>query len=540
MFTSKTLRLFNYLVFASLALFVALTFRQYGISNDEEVQHVYGRRLLDFYASGFADQSAFHYRNLYLYGGFFDLIAAGIERLLALPADSVWIWDMRHLLSALFGLGGILAAYKTARIFGGERAGLFAVVLLSVTGTWAGAMFTHTKDIPFAACMAWASYYIILISQELPKPRLSLGIKLGIAVGCALGLRVGAGFAVLYLLLVVFYAMLCQPGTIRQKLQYLVKAFLALIPAGVVAWLLMALFWPWGVMSPEHPLEAVRSFSHFTFNMLTVMDGDVMNIGDVPRSYLLAYLTVRLPEIFLLGLLAAAFLGIRYFYRIHPCDTFFLAWIGLLLAALFPLAFALWDKPALYNGIRHFTFVLPPLAVIAAIGLSKAWEALRAYPKSRLAGGAVSAALLLNTLFIFMELHPYQYVYYNHLAGNIKEAEKEWEGDYWSSSIREAALMLDKKIGDGKHPDNGIYDTPYRVAVCAESIQADTYLDHDFQITSDWISADFFISSTNMNCDKVLQGKIIGKVERLGVVLAVIKDRRDLLAHQRRPHPAPN
>ncbi|HCU85269.1 MAG TPA: hypothetical protein DGR15_08775, partial [Methylophilus sp.] len=53
----------------ALIIWVALTFRQHGISNDEYVQHTYGQMLLDWYQSGFKDQDAFHYRNLYLYGG---------------------------------------------------------------------------------------------------------------------------------------------------------------------------------------------------------------------------------------------------------------------------------------------------------------------------------------------------------------------------------------------------------------------------------------------------------------------------------------
>ena len=58
-----------------LSALVMLTFRDYGISNDEEVQNVYGRLLLSFYTSGFTDWSAFHYKNLFLYGGLFDLVA---------------------------------------------------------------------------------------------------------------------------------------------------------------------------------------------------------------------------------------------------------------------------------------------------------------------------------------------------------------------------------------------------------------------------------------------------------------------------------
>ena len=77
------------------------------------------------------------------------------------------------------------------------------------------------------------------------------------------------------------------------------------------------------------------------------------------------------------------------------------------------------------------------------------------------------------------------------------------------------------------------------MAVCAEAFQGRAYLDKRFNITENWVRADFFISSTHMNCDKVLNGNIIGTVERLGAPLAVVKDRRDLIGEDRRPHAAP-
>src|SRR5204863_28720 len=43
----------------------------------------------------------------------------------------------------------------------------------------------------------------------------------------------------------------------------------------------------------------------------------------------------------------------------------------LMLAATFPLVVAMVKRPALYNGIRHFIFVIPPMTVLA--GLAFAW-----------------------------------------------------------------------------------------------------------------------------------------------------------------------
>lgn len=515
-------------LFVLLAVFIACTFHQYGISNDEEVQHVYGCLLLDFYGSGFADQSAFHYKNLYLYGGFFDLIAAGLERLLPF-----WVWDMRHLLSALFGFAGIVAAYKIARELGGERAAFIAVLLLAITGAWTGAMFTHTKDIPFATCMLWALYYTLRISASLPRPPLALSIKLGIAVGCALGLRIGGVFAVLYLLLILAWAAYLHQSSWRARLAFCLTSANYLLPAGLTAFALMALFWPWAVMSPEHPLEAARAFSHFAFNMLTIVDGTVINIGDAPGTYLIDYLLVRLPEVALLGLLSLLIVAGTKIRQLQASPTKLLAWGSVVVAAAFPLLFVLWDDPALYNGVRHFTFVIPPLLILSALGVHYTLDALQLRPRLQLAYIIICAALALLTALTLARLHPYEYIYYNHFAGNTAQAENDWEADYWSSSIREAADILEDKISSNNH------GKPYLVAVCAESLQGSAYLDRRFKVTKNWPVADFYISTTNMHCDEVLQGDIIGSIERLGATLAVIKDRRMLKGENRLAHPAP-
>jgi hypothetical protein len=150
-------------------------------------------------------------------------------------------------------------------------------------------MFTHTKDISFGACMAWAMYYTLLIARHLPRVPLSLSIKLGVAIGFALGLRIGGAFAVIYLLLLVFVGAYLQANTLKQKLDYCLKSSIALIPAGVTAFCLMILFWPWAIMGFDHILIAAKSFSHFAFNMDTLVNGKFVSIGEISRTYPSAY-----------------------------------------------------------------------------------------------------------------------------------------------------------------------------------------------------------------------------------------------------------
>lgn len=515
-------RLVSLAVFAAVAAWIVLTFRDYGISNDEPVQHTYGQLLLAWYASGFTDDRAFHYINLYLYGGLFDLIAAGLEPYVPLP-----LYEWRHLLSAGFGLVGLVGTWRLAKLLGGEKAGLAAALLLAFTGMYGGAMFTHTKDVPFAAAMVWSLYFITLFAVELPAlPRWRTAVGLGLAVGCALGLRVGGVFAVFYLALTLGAAMLVfRDG--RLALRLLPR----LMVAGLVALALMAATWPWSVLPPSNLFKAMGAFSNFTFELETLFNGRLLPIDRIPPTYMPEYLLIKVPEATLLGLVAALALALTALVRllrgqraarameIHPRRL--LGHLPLALAIAVPLVFTLTQHPPLYNGIRHFLFVLPPVTVLAALGLQGGWRALRR--RSRVAGAGFALATLGLFLFnasVLWRLHPYEYVAYNELVGGTAGAWGRFEGDYWSSSLREAALALRHGM-----ERQGLPGRRYKVAVCAEDVQALTYLGPDFEAVEEWDDADFVLAARNVGCDDA-PGLPYATVSRMGIALASVMDQR--------------
>lgn len=512
----------------AIGLWILLVFDRYGITNDEPVQHAYGQLLLDFYRSGFEMVEVFGFRNLYLYGGFFDMLAAWLQPY----AGNLSVWDLRHLLSALFGLAGLVATWKLARLLAGDRAALLALVLLWLTGAWSGAIFHHTKDIPFAACMTWSLYYIVRIVPALPRVPPSLAIRLGVAIGCTFGLRVGAVFAVATLGLTILAAAWLSSPTWRERLRFVLKACWSLWPAVLIAVALTAFFWPWVVMGPDHLFKALNTFSHFAFDLDTVIAGQVIPIDQTPRYYLPLYLLVRLPELSLVGLACAAGFGLRAILSRHA-----LLWpaardlVPLTVAALLPLTLAMLTKPPLYNGIRHFLFIVPPLSVLAALGLCALWSRLRYSPRLRrlLVLGAV--LLLIPPLQSQIRLHPYQYLQYNLLVGGLRGADQNWETDYWSTSLREAAKLLRARLATEKDFEK----RSYLVAVCAEHVQADEWLPPNLVVTDDWRRADFFMSTTHMDCHDAMRGELIASVERMGVKLAVVEDRRKLIGSERDP-----
>lgn len=506
---------------AVLVMLVFFTFRQYGISNDEEVQNVYGKRLLSFYLSGFADNSAFTYKNLYLYGGLFDMAAVALEAVL--PFDP---YDTRHLLSGLIGVLGIAGVWLLARRLATPRAAVLAGLLLALTGPWYGGMFNHTKDVPFAAGMVWALYFLCRIIEELPRPQPGRVLVFGVAVGLSLGLRVGGVFSGFYAFLAVLaWSLFVGPqASWRARLAQGALAMRRLIPAAVVAYALMAAFWPWSVFDPLNPIRALSEFSAFQYDVRTIFAGTVYKMYEVPRSYVPVYLAIKLPLAMLVGASAFAWLGIRTGRGCAACR------LGLSLTAfavVFPIAvFVLTDMPA-YNGLRHLLFVVPPLAVLAGIGLDNLLVRVRS---RRLLAGAVTGALTLHLGSVEVTLalmHPHQYVYYNELVGGLRGASRGFELDYWVNILPEAVEDLTRQLAV-EAAANHEQQRTYTVAVCGDHLSFEAIAPPYLTWTADWLAADFFIAPTHMACDRALKGNPIHTVERLGVVLGVVKDRRHL------------
>ena len=145
-----------------------------------------------------------------------------------------------------------------------------------------------------------------------------------------------------------------------------------LLPGLILGYLVMGLIWPWSIMEPGNPFQALTYFSHFFEKPWKEMfDGALVSVPDMPWSYLPTLFALQLPEV-LLGLAIAGVVGT--FMSLSRKDvparrkTILLM---LTLAATLPLVVAMVKRPALYNGIRHFIFVIPPMTVLA--GVAFAW-----------------------------------------------------------------------------------------------------------------------------------------------------------------------
>ena len=220
----------------------------------------------------------------------------------------------------------------------------------------------------------------------------------------------------------------------------------------------MALLWPWSVLAPLNPLRAALYFdTFFEKPWQELYEGALIAVPDMPASYLPHLLLLKLPLILSALGLAGGLGALAALARRDGPLTRRANLLMVTLAAALPVAIAMVSRPALYNGIRQFLFIVPPLAVLG--GLAVSWLAGRAALHGRAALAAVAAVFFAGLslpLIGMARLHPYEYVYFNPLAGGVAGAQGRYMLDYWGLAFKQAADALRAHLAAGhEHPPAG-------------------------------------------------------------------------------------
>jgi len=512
-------------VLAFVAAIALATFRDYGLGWDDYTHSQYGALLVSLYQSNFADQRALSFVNLYMYGGGFDIIATLAAKIM--PFD---LLETRRLVGAAVGLVGLFATWRLGRRLGGPLAGLLGLLLLAATPLYYGHIFINAKDGPFAAVMAIVLLALVRAFEEYPRATPPTIALCGIGVGLAIGARVLGGFAIANALLPLPFIVAVRSHAIglRIALSECGSFLLPFIPAAILAYLLMGLVWPWSVVSPLNPFRAVEYFSNFFEKpWRELFDGQLIPVIDMPRSYVPTLLAVQLPELMLAlglcGMAGAIFAIASKADHSTAAAGRRAALLATVFAVLLPVLVTVATRPAMYNGIRHFIFVLPPLAALG--GLAAAQIADRLARHGRIAVGAGVLVLLIgiaSPVLDMTRLHPYEYTDYNHLAGGPPRARQNYMLDYWGLSLTQASRRLLTDIADRhERPLHG----QWRVAVCGPHPPVAVALGPQFTTTWNPKGADFAMVLGEFYCAK-LDAPVMFDIVREGVVYARLYDLR--------------
>ena len=491
--------------------------------------------LLALYRSGFGDQRALSFVNLYKYGGGFDMAAALFAKVLPFG-----LFETRRLVGAAVGIVGLIATWRIARRLGGPVAGLVALVLLAACPLYYGHMFMNAKDAPFAAAMAVLLLGMVRVFEEFPQPGPRAVVLAGIGVGLAFGSRILAGIAApcaLAALLLIVIGETRLAGA-RKSMARAGEFVWRLLPALVLGYLIMGLLWPWSILAPLNPLRAAEYFdSFFEKPWREMYAGKLYSVTAMPTTYLPHLFALKLPEIMLtLGLAGTAGALVAVTRRELPLDRR-ASYLLVASAAIFPILLAILAHPAFYNGLRHFVFVVPPFAVLG--GLAGGWIFERAFSFGKAAAGAV-IAIFIGALALpvsdMVRLHPYQYTAFNWASGGVRMAHDNYMLDYWGLAFKQAGEALRVKL-DAMHlkPPRG---SRWTVEICGPQRPAEVALGPDFETTWDRKRADFAMMLGTYYC-RDLTAPVLVEINREGVDYARVYDMRGRLVPNLVTEPPP-
>ena len=400
------------------------------------------------------------------------------------------------------------------------------MVLTALTPMFYGHCFNNPKDIPFAAIFVWALCHLYENARVLPAVSPRAMAKLTLSVGCLLAIRPSGMFFFGYIFLLWSWTLWRSGPSGRAGVRRAAIAF-ALVLSG--AWVLMLSSWPWGQMSPIlNPLRSVREGVRFSFFGTTLFFGQQVPARRPPVSYLPVWFGLQMPEIYFVAV--AAGVTAYIFRRRNSPNGDRRPIIGsdrsrgelgfLVFVVLFPIATAIILRSTLYDAVRHFLFVIPPLAILAAAAIESSLRpAVRRAMRALIACGALAAAAL--TARDMIGLHPYESIYFNRVfAGGHRGAAGRFETDYWGNSYREATDWVVQNV-----PGERI-----RIANCSGQFQSSYYLRGPsgarfIPVPRD-ATPDLFLATTRWDCHRRTTGRVLHKVERQGVPLAYVLDLR--------------
>lgn len=489
-----------------------MIFRTYGLSWDEPLFYEYGDALRYAYnpANWFNDfdltrafgTSASDHANR---GPAYLLLAAPLVSFLKwLGLDLASAWHLTNFLT--FNIG-VYLLYRLASRWVDSWSALTVAAFFSFQPLLWGHAFINPKDIPFLVFFLGSVVFGFELVDEintnsqstnLPIPKLLLA---SFFLGIATSIRVLGPLAAI---ITVLYALINKIKFSTLLKSIWLYAFMSIV--------VMFAFWPYLWLDPFGKFIEVFIFMSDNPTQLNVIfAGENFRAGEIPRRYLPVLLAYTLTEPFwLLTVLG----GLVAFWKSENKQRLTLALLALWF--LIPVAYVLLRRPAMYDGYRHFLFMLPPLFVFKGFAFQFLFQLLKqAWQKITLI-----IAILAFGILPIVQLHPYQYAYYNNLAGGVDGVFRNYETEYWLTCYREAALQFNEQAPTGAQLF--VRREPYIAAYYADA----NITIRDFRTEqSEMQSGDFYLANSRSNEDlRFLRDEPnFIEISRMGATFCVIK-----------------
>ena len=510
-----------------IGLFV---YRDFGLTWDEPYFYSYGDALGYAYSPKEWFSGNFNLYNSYGVSGddhknrgpaYLFLARNIVYGLEALGSDSASAW---HLVNFLLFQVGIYFLYRISKHWMKKSAALFASAFFASQPILWGHAFINPKDPPFltfflaSLCLGFEMVDAI---EDNARDKTKKILLASFFLGIATSIRVLGPLAGL----LIFIYFLSKGKAIQA-----VSAWRSFILYGFLTVIIMFATWPYLWENPLGNFISVFQFMSDNPTELQVLyEGIIFNAGGLPRSYLPFMLVTTLTEptwlLFVIGLVDGYWKLIQN--RRNDYKSFHDKVVSLTLTLsllLILVAYVLIRRPSMYDGFRHFLFIVPPVFIFIGMGFQFIMEQISRWLNHPIWLHAMLGLLLIASgIQGIVKLHPYEYAYYNSFVGGTSGVAGKYETEYWLSCYKETIEVLNSRV----KKDINLY-------VARESYIAAYYANdniHIFDLRTQIknMKLDDYIlvnSRSNENISVFQEAPIVLEIKKNNTVFCVVKQNR--------------
>ncbi len=514
-------RSFFLFIYVLFIMFIAFSYRDYGISWDENFFVESGK----YYASHFFDTQAIfeHFPKFHVlsHGALMDILYYAPLKLLELDEN----YEALHFIKALASSSVLILVFLIlCDLTPTSFLPLSGVLLLVLSPRWLGDIFDNYMD--GSSTILFALQMLVGLKLLLLSKLFQRSIKSQVWQIAAFGILAGVSFShrssLVFVPAIYFVLLFLQIRKRAEFTRFLVLLALFSSCFFTALWMVDPYVRSHGIIGIYDKITYSSSVKVME-NLKNRFEGSWVPAGQLPWYYLPKWIGITTPlmTLILMGIGTLKLLNDLIQQRSTE------QWTNaafLLLSFALPVLATIVLHPTLFDAWRHFLFLTVPIVIIATVGLGGLF--------ARLPNKLIKFSLFLMALgavaigIEMIQLHPYQYLYFNQSVGGLSGAADDYATEYWGKSNKEAVEWT-----QSQKLNNPLMT--YVVFSCGNALSSNYFFSGNVFRTTNVEEADYFICyNRGKDHEMVPEDKTIHTIQRHNVPLNYIKETLSPSFHQ--------
>lgn len=407
-------------------------------------------------------------------------------------------YEWFHLQTLFFSFVAFISVYFLCyKYTKNPNLSIIGPIFLSITPNFSGMIASNPIDMPFAVVFI---LNILLVYHFRNRGfDFTKIFVLGISFWPLISIRpVGAQIFIHFIILTFLFL------PVKDKLKYLSDELKNIILIGFVSFFLMVVSWPYlGINFFKNYISIlITNASYDKWNNTILFEGVKIPGLETPWYYLFTYLGLTIP-LFIIILFIISILNLKNKLKIF-----------ILYVIFFNLLIYLLLDPVIYNGMRHFLFLIPLIVTIACFGLVDLLK-INIERSFKYSIFSVIIASILWTFYEIVNLFPNHYAYFNEISGGFRNNYLRYETEYWGGSYKKAAEYIRDNLS--------VNNENLKVSSCFISFGMQYYAQGKFKMEIKESNADIKVCDVVSEMGEKNLGEVIHEIKLHGVTYINIR-----------------